>query len=67
MRVRVRWLALVALLVGGCATGVPIQNAADLGGEWKGRVTSPLGHAAATLTVAPWSSESRTAPLPSLP
>jgi hypothetical protein len=51
MSVRRRWLALVALLVGGCATGVPIQNAADLGGEWKGRVTSPLGHAAATLTV----------------
>jgi len=52
VRRRLRWPVLVALLVGGCATGVPIQNAADLSGEWKGRVTSPLGHAAATLTVA---------------
>ena len=52
MSVRLRWLALLAFLVAGCATGVPIQNAADLSGEWRGRVASPLGHAAATLTVA---------------
>ena len=52
MRTRLRWPALVALLTVGCVTAVPIQTAADLSGEWKGRVTSPLGHAVATLTIA---------------
>lgn len=53
MSAKLRWPALVALLTAGCVTGVPIQQAADLSGEWKGRVTSPRGHALATLTIAP--------------
>ena len=32
---------------------VPIRTAGELSGEWRGRVTSPLGHAIATLTIAP--------------
>ena len=47
----VQWSALVALLAVGCVTTMPINTAGDLSGEWKGRVTSPLGHAIATLTV----------------
>jgi hypothetical protein len=41
-------LALVTL---GCATGVPIQRVGELAGEWRGRVSSPKGHAPAAMVV----------------
>jgi hypothetical protein len=47
------WSALVALLAVGCATTVPIRSTAELSGDWTGRVTSPLGHALARLSIAP--------------
>jgi len=53
MTATVGWPLLVAALVAGCAATVPIQTAADLSGEWTGRVTSPSGHALARLTITP--------------
>jgi hypothetical protein len=47
------WSALVGLIAAGCVATVPVQTTADLSGEWTGRVTSPLGHAVARLTIAP--------------
>ena len=46
------WWALVALLAAGCAATVPIHTTADLSGDWTVRVTSPLGHALARLSIA---------------
>jgi hypothetical protein len=48
-RLLVLGLALLAL---GCATAAPIQNVADLQGEWKGRISSPTGHAPAAMAIA---------------
>ena len=45
-------VVLLVLLLVGCATTRPIHDAAELSGEWKGRVTSPQGHAPATLSIA---------------
>ena len=53
MSARLGGAALAGLLLVGCASTVAIRDAADLTGEWKGRVTSPLGHAPATLSIAP--------------
>jgi hypothetical protein len=48
-----RLLALgLALLALGCATAAPIQNVADLQGEWKGRISGPMGHAPAAMAIA---------------
>jgi hypothetical protein len=49
---RVAPVVLLMLLLVGCATTRPIHDAAELSGEWKGRVTSPQGHAPATLSIA---------------
>jgi hypothetical protein len=48
-RLVVLGLALLAL---GCATSAPVQNVADLQGEWKGRISSPMGHAPAAMAIA---------------
>jgi hypothetical protein len=53
MSARLALSALVALLLVGCVTTMPIRDAADLSGEWKGRVTSPQGHAPAMISIAP--------------
>jgi hypothetical protein len=41
------------LTVLGCATTTPIKSVAELAGQWQGSVSSPAGHAAAALTIAP--------------
>ena len=53
MKTSVAWVVAVAVLLAGCAATVLIQTTADLSGEWTGRVTSPLGHAVARLSIAP--------------
>lgn len=43
---------LLALVSVGCAGGPPVRRAAELKGEWKGRVSGPMGNAPAAMTVA---------------
>jgi len=51
--VTARFLALgLALAALGCATAAPIQAVGELAGEWKGRVSSPAGHALAAMAIA---------------
>lgn len=48
-----RLLALgLALAAFGCVTAAPIQVVSELAGEWRGRVSSPAGHALAALAIA---------------
>jgi hypothetical protein len=42
----------VALTVLGCATSALIQGVTELAGEWKGRISSPSGHAPAAMAIA---------------
>ena len=41
-----------ALFALGGASAAPISSVADLTGEWKGRISSPRGHAPAAMTIA---------------
>ena len=36
----------------GCASAAPISSVADLTGEWRGRISSPKGHAPAAMATA---------------
>ena len=36
----------------GCASAAPISSVADLTGEWRGRISSPKGHAPAAMAIA---------------
>jgi hypothetical protein len=49
---RVAAAALLAAAIVGCAGGIPVQRAAELTGEWKGRFSGPMGNAPAAMTVA---------------
>jgi hypothetical protein len=49
MRAPAPWLLVVMLV--GCATTPP--SVERLAGEWHGRVSTPRGHTAARLTIAP--------------
>lgn len=51
-RARATAAVLLAAVAVGCASGVPIRSAAELKGEWRGRVFGPTGNAPAALTVA---------------
>ena len=49
---RPRLLAIgLALTVVRCAPAPGVRDIAELAGEWRGRVSSPAGHAAAALAV----------------
>jgi hypothetical protein len=41
----------LAILALGCAARAPIASVADLRGEWKGRVSNPVGQASAAMAV----------------
>jgi hypothetical protein len=47
-----RLVLAVALLALGCAARAPITSVAELRGEWKGRVSSPVGQGPAAMAVA---------------
>ena len=44
-------LAVILFVLIGCATSLPVRDAKDVMGVWRGRVLGPLGHGTATLTV----------------
>jgi hypothetical protein len=48
---RVATAALLAVTLGACACTPP--SVGSLAGEWQGRVSTPRGHTAARLTLAP--------------
>lgn len=50
MRSAVAW-GLVAAVVVGCATSAPIRDVRELAGTWRGRMSGPLGHAVADMTI----------------
>jgi hypothetical protein len=46
-------LGLAAVVVGGCASSVAIADLREVAGEWRGRVSSPLGNGLAAMAVRP--------------